>query len=202
MTEGEAVSSDLAEVIRGIIRAETAAPFQSLHKLVDRRIAELSAEVHGAVQLLDYSEANLSGQIAKVHEQIASVVAVPSAEARNSGLELQSIIGVSEVAANRIMGAAEAIDGWLRAGTTDGAVVAAVRDQINIIFEACAFQDLTGQRVRRAIDHLERVEVLLGDMLPGEAGGVVAAPEAPREFVHHPSRGPDLAQDDIDRLLA
>jgi chemotaxis protein CheZ len=74
------MDSAVTEVIRQIVRSETEAPFASLHKLVDRRIAELSAEVHGAVQLLDYSEANLSGQIARVHEQIASVVAAPSIE--------------------------------------------------------------------------------------------------------------------------
>jgi chemotaxis protein CheZ len=194
---------ELTEAIRDIVRAETVEPFKSLHKLVDRRIAELSAEVHGAVQLLDYSEANLSGQIARVHEQIASVVAAPSLEARNSGLELEAIIQVTETAANRIMEAAEAIDDWVRSGATDGAGRAEVNERINAIFEACAFQDLTSQRVRRAIEHLERVEKVLGGMLPGEP------PPPPQhdepevlDFVHHPSRGADLAQDEIDRLLA
>jgi chemotaxis protein CheZ len=194
------MNTELTEAIREIVRAETAAPFQSLHKLVDRRIAELSAEVHGAVQLLDYSEANLSSQIARVHEQIASVVATPSHEARNSGLELEAIIQVTETAANRIMEAAEAIDDWVRSGAIDRVGFASVNDRINAIFEACAFQDLTSQRVRRAIEHLERVEQALGDMVAGET---VVNPTAPvvHDFVHHPSRGADLAQDEIDRLL-
>lgn len=194
------MNTDLTEAIRAIVRAETAAPFESLHKLVDRRIAELSVEVHAAVQLLDYSEANLSSQIARVHEQIASVVATPSLEARNSGLELEAIIQVTETAANRIMEAAEAIDDWVRSGANDRDGVASVNGRINAIFEACAFQDLTSQRVRRAIEHLERVEQELGGMVPG----LTVNPTAPvvHDFVHHPSRGGDLAQDDIDRLLA
>lgn len=191
----------LATTIQAAVRAETAGQFESLHKLVDRRIAELSMEVHGAVQLMDYSEANLSGQIAKVHEHIASVVAAPSLEARNSGLELESIIQVTESAANRIMEAAEAIDDWVRSGATDRNALAGVNEKISAIFEACSFQDLTSQRVRRAIEHLERVEKMLGGMLEGDKP-VVAAANAVPAFVHHPTRGPDLAQDDIDKLLA
>lgn len=187
--------------MREAVRAETEPAFAALHRLVDRRIAELSAELHGAVQLMDYSEANLSEKIAKVHEQIASVVAAPNAEARNSGLELESIIQMTEAAANRIMEAAEAIDDWVRAGARDGDSIAGVNDKINAIFEACAFQDLTSQRVRRAIEHLERVETVLGGMI--EPGDAVTDPiDAPHPFVHHPSRGPDLPQDDIDQLLA
>jgi chemotaxis protein CheZ len=178
------------------VRDATEDQFRVLHRLIDRRMAELSAEVHGAVQLLDFSEANLSGQIARVHEQIASVVAAPSQEARNSGLELEAIIQVTETAANRIMEAAEAIDGWVRGGATDRDGLAAVNEKINAIFEACSFQDLTSQRVRRAIEHLERVEAMLGGMLKHEA------PEpAPIAFAHHQAAGPDLAQAEIDRLM-
>jgi chemotaxis protein CheZ len=109
---------------------------------------------------------------------------------------------VTETAANRIMEAAEAIDDWVRNGAKDREGLALVNDRIRAIFEACAFQDLTSQRVRRAIEHLERVEKVLVGMMPGEAR--VEAEEAPviHDYVHHPTRGSDLAQDDIDRLLA
>ena len=190
-----------AVAIQAAVRAETAEQFTSLHKLVDRRIAELSAEVHGVVQLMDYGEANLSSQIAKVHEQIVSVVAAPSPEARNSGLELESVIQVTETAANRIMEAAEAIDDWVRSGATDRDALAGVNEKISAIFEACSFQDLTSQRVRRAIEHLERVEKMLGGMMEGEKPAVAAMELVPA-FVHQPTRGPDLAQGDIDKLLA
>ena len=194
-----AIGGALAAALRQAVREETEAQFAALARLVDRRIAELSAEVHGAVQLLDYSEANLSGQIARVHEQIASVVAAPSREARNSGLELEAIIQVTEAAANRIMEAAEAIDDWVRSGATDRDGLAAVNGRINAIFEACAFQDLTGQRVRRAIEQLERAERMLGGLLPA---GTEPPPQAePVDFARHPSRGPDLGQGAIDRLF-
>ena len=44
--------------------------------------------------------------------------------------------------------------------------------EINAIFEACSFQDVTGQRIRRAIQHLQQVETMLTDIMPGECGSV------------------------------
>jgi len=182
----------LEALIRRSVREETASMFDALQRFVDRRIAELSTEVHATVQLVDFSEANLSGQIARIHEQIASVVAAPGKEARNSGVQLEAIVQVTETAANRIMEAAEAIDEWVRHGRHDPAGVASVSEKISSIFEACSFQDLTSQRVRRAIEHLERVETMLGKMAP------VAAAKAHEE----PAAVADLEQAAIDRLLA
>ncbi len=49
-----------------------------LRSFVDRRIAELSAEVHATTQLMDFSESNLTGQLAGLRDQISGVLAVPS----------------------------------------------------------------------------------------------------------------------------
>jgi chemotaxis protein CheZ len=136
------VETDLREAMR--------AEFADLHRFVDRRIAELSAEVHGAVTLMDYSEANISGQLTRVHEQIVGLLAAPAAATRNSGLELEAVVEATERAANQIMEAAEAIGAWVASGARDPESVTAVAERINSIFEACSFQDLTGQRVRRS----------------------------------------------------
>jgi len=191
---------DLEARLRADVRDELRTMFAELRSFVDRRFAELSTELHATVQLVDYSEANLSGQLARIHDQIASVVAAPSIEARNSGLELEAVVQVTEIAANRIMEAAEAIGDWVRDGRGNADGLEAVNDKINAIFEACSFQDLTSQRIRRAIEHLQHVESMLGNLVPA-AAGIGAAPEPPCE-THMPAfSGADLAQDDIDRLL-
>jgi chemotaxis protein CheZ len=87
------------------------------------------------------------------------------------------------------MEAAEAIGTWLKAGG-DPAALPAVTRQVNAIFEACTFQDLTGQRVRRAIEHLQQVESMLSGMVHGQP---VEQPAAPP---------PELEQTDIDSLFA
>ena len=82
----------------------------------------------------------------------------------NSGVELEAVVQATENAANQIMEAAEAITSWLQAGG-DPAALPAVTQQVNAIFEACTFQDLTGQRIRRAIEHLQQVETMLSGMM-------------------------------------
>ena len=185
--------------------AEIAAQFDDLRRFIDRRIAELSAEVHATVQLVDFSEANLSGQLARIHEQIAGLVAIPAATTRNSGVELEAVVQATEAAANTIMEAAEAIQDWIEGGTQDKAALLALSARVNSIFEACSFQDVTGQRIRRAIQHLQQVETMLQGMMP--AGTLAPVPEAVQvqalpSTVAEPDRaGPDLAQAEIDRLL-
>ena len=95
--------------IREGIKAEVAPLFEELRRFTDRRIAELSAEIHATVQLVDFSEVNLSGQLAKIQEQVSFMVAMPAAATRNSGLELEAVVQATEAAANQIMEAAEAI---------------------------------------------------------------------------------------------
>ena len=89
------------------------------------------------------------------------------------------------------MGAAEAIGNWLQAGG-DPAALQAVTQQVNAIFEACTFQDLTGQRIRRAIEHLQQVETMLSGMMHDDS------------CLNHADRiaPPDLVQTDIDSMFA
>lgn len=166
--------------------------FEDLRRFVDRRIAELSAEVHGTTQLLDFSESNLSGQLTRIHDQIARVVAHPMQASRNSGLELEAVVQATETAANQIMEAAEAIGELLQSGRRDAASFEVVAEKLSAIFEACTFQDVTGQRIRRAIEHLQRVETMLSDIMP---------PASQSEPTPAQLDGVDLQQGDVDRMF-
>jgi chemotaxis protein CheZ len=84
------------EALRAALGAELAPRLAELRSFVDRRIAELSAEVHASVELADMGETRISGEIARMHEQIAQLVAVPAAATRNSGLELEAVVQVTE----------------------------------------------------------------------------------------------------------
>jgi chemotaxis protein CheZ len=181
------------------VRQEVAPLFADLRRFVDRRIAELSVEVHGATQLLGFSETNLSSQLGRLHEQVGRMLGAPGLATRNSGLELEAVVQATEAAANQIMEAAEAIGECVRIAIPDKEAMAAISTKIDAIFEACAFQDLTGQRVRRAIEHLQHVESALC--------GMMAPPGTPHELYHPPaptvaSDGPDQNQADIDALFA
>ncbi len=198
-------ADQLQQTVSATIRAEMA----DLRGFVDRRIAELSMEIHATVDLVDFSETNLSSQLKAIREQIASVVAMPAAATRNSGLELEAVVQATEGAANRIMEAAEAIGDWLTSGKCDPAAVSAMQERVNDIFEACSFQDVTGQRIRRAIQHLQHVEAMLIEIAPSGATPVehvpvvVSAPFAPTAALTGAAAeaNPDLAQAAVDSLF-
>jgi len=183
----------IAHEVRTAMHSEIVPLFEDLRRFTDRRFAELSAEVHGAVQMVDFSEVNLSTQLGGIQEQITRLISVPTMSTRNSGIELEAVVQATEIAANRIMEAAETMGEWIREGRQDPD---AFFVKIDTIFEACAFQDVTGQRIRRAIEHLEHVESVLAHMVDPHSQ---VRPE-PQTLVQ--STGGDLNQVDIDSLLA
>lgn len=122
------------------------------------------------------------------------MVAMPVAATRNSGMELEAVVQATESAANTIMEAAEAISDWLHDGSCDAESLEQIAARINTIFGACTFQDVTGQRIRRAIKHLQQVETMLDKVVPGEVEPAVVTLD--------PVQGnPDLLQDEVDRLF-
>ncbi len=184
--------------MRAAVQAELAPFFADLRQFIDRRMSELSAEVHCATQLLGFSEDNMTTQLGHLHEQIGRMLAAPGAATRNSGLELEAVVQTTEAAANQIMEAAEAINECVRRAIPDPAEMHAISAKVDAIFEACAFQDLTGQRLRRAIEQLQHMESTLnGIMAPPGSKPEIFQPAPPTVV----SNGPDIAQQDIDALF-
>jgi chemotaxis protein CheZ len=184
--------------LRAAIREEISPFFAELRCFLDRRVSELSAEVHGATQLLGYSEDNLSGQLGKLHEQVARMLAAPADANRSSGIELEAVVHTTEQAANQILEAAESISDSIRTAVPDRDIMADINRKIDAIFEACSFQDISGQRIRRAIEHLQHVDTALADMIapPGTAAPVYQ-PRPPTVV----SNGVDHNQDEIDAMF-
>jgi len=73
-----------------------------------------------------------------------------------AGRELDLIVQQTEDATNTIMGCAEA----LMAADADNLTTykAFVDEKAMLLFEACSFQDLTGQRVRKVVETLNQIE--------------------------------------------
>ncbi len=113
---------------------------------------------------------------------------------------MEAVVQATEHAATQIMEAAEAIGDWVREGPRDATAMEEVVGRVNAIFEACSFQDLTSQRIRRAIQHLQHVEALIGG-LGKPAGENVKLPSLTGPGMDIEVSGSDLAQAEIDRLL-
>ncbi len=118
--------------------------------------------------------------------------------------ELDAVIQDSDVAAQRILAAAEQIDqaannlvGLLK-GNFERGLAQDIRDRVTQIFEACNFQDLTSQRVAKVRASLERLDRQIAGTLDELAQADTAPP------AHGPRLGDDaghVSQSDIDSLF-
>jgi chemotaxis protein CheZ len=76
--------------------------------------------------------------------------------------QLSAVIEATESAANQIMSVCEALAS-LKEEVGEPAA-AQVEQGVTAIFEACAFQDITGQRIAKATKTLRRIDQALGNL--------------------------------------
>ena len=129
----------------------------------------------------------------------------------NAKDELDIAVKATQEAAERILTCAETV---LAADpTANGTYAAGVEMAMLEILEACAFQDISGQHITKAVETLERVDKRITRF--AKASGVsdwkgaatdceAAKSKRQKELIlHGPAKGDDgLGQDDIDALLA
>lgn len=113
-----------------------------------------------------------------------------------AGKELDAIVSATEAATDQIMSAAE------RIMAADAADADTVNDACMEIFEACSFQDITGQRISKVVSTLEYIENYLDKLT--KAWGHEKDAEQPEEEVSEDSEaallnGPALAGEGIDQ---
>lgn len=126
--------------------------------------------------------------------------------------ELDAVVGATEEATGTIMDCCDVIQEHM--SKVDKSVAEAVEAEITKIFEACSFQDITGQRITKVVKTLQAIEEKVGKILevvlgktPGVSlagdGGAVADGEDPQSLLNGPQM-PDkaISQNDIDKLLA
>jgi len=101
---------------------------------------------------------SLSDYITNARKEIASLQPgdLESDRIPRAGLELDAIVQQTEAATNTIMEAAEEIMG---ADSADPEAYHTVtQDAVMRIFEACSFQDITGQRISKVVETLSHIE--------------------------------------------
>lgn len=122
---------------------------------------------------------------------------------------LDAVIKGTEEASHAIMDAVDVVQNT--ANSLSGAPQEALMGAITKIYEACNFQDLTGQRVNKVIKILKEVDARIARMLQLFGGEAAAATSIPRrderagdERLLNGPQLPDQApsQDDIDALFA
>ena len=122
-------------------------------------VSSIMDTLQGDMSALDlhiYRE--LDGLAEYINAAKADIAAVRSDDIRNKHLpdatdELDAIVRHTEEATGTILDAAEAID-----AEASKLECQAIKDQVMLIFEACGFQDLTGQRISKIVTTLQHIE--------------------------------------------
>jgi len=156
----------------------------------------------------------ISRAITKTKSEISALQAndIRSERIPEAGRELIAVVDATEDATNCIMECAETI---MTADPSNPATYHnVVNENVMAIFEACSFQDLTGQRISRVVETLEHIEKRVSKF--AERVGVadqdpnvpVDREEQDRQkrkkdlLIHGPqNQGEGASQDQIDNLL-
>ena len=150
----------------------------------------------------------VEGGIARKFTEIMEVVQAISYSGdgltpANAGVELDAVVDMTEDAANRILDAAGRItnsinkdDDWNDENVRQKAF-AAIQNEVDEIFMACSFQDITSQRIRKTLDNLHIIEDRLSGVL--DKLGI-----KPVDITENRQLKGEVAasQDDIDALFA
>jgi chemotaxis protein CheZ len=126
--------------------AEVAAQsLQSFFQAMDAKVYRELREIAGYIESMRH-------EIGALQVNDLKNTRIPAA-----GVELGAIVQATEAATNTIMECAEAV---MAADTGDPAAYRAlVADKMLVIFEACSFQDITGQRIAKVVETLQHIEV-------------------------------------------
>ena len=124
--------------------------------------------------------------------------------------QLDAVVGATEEATNKIMDECDRVSSI--AGTLSPAQNEQLTACVTRIFEACNFQDLTGQRITKVVSALKHIEDKIQALMLalGEEVGAHDTPPPPPPVDEDPDKkllnGPQLpgagvSQDDIDKLF-
>ncbi len=126
-----------------------------------------------------------------------------------AGDELTAIVGATERATNAILDAVERIE--KSANLAGGEPAAAILADVTAIYEACNFQDITGQRISKIVSVLKEVDQTVAGLLDAmnlpavviNAGASADASKTGEAALLNGPQMPDAApnQADIDALF-
>jgi chemotaxis protein CheZ len=156
----------------------------------------------------------IAGYIESLKREIGALKAneIKTTRIPAAGQELSAVCKATEAATNTIMECAETI---MAADNGDSAAYKAlVEEKMMIIFEACSFQDITGQRISKVVETLqlidERVSRFSKAISAREAAGATTDTERTQVREERNKRlllngpqlgGPETSQSEVDAMF-
>lgn len=163
------------------------------------------AALLGELEALGREVARAKSEIAALRVDDINASHIPTATD-----ELDAVVSHTATATNEILDCCETLEG-LQARLT-GADAEALSGAVTRIYEACSFQDITGQRIGKVVSALKSIEKRVAAVTQSFGRGTAPPPEPevpakPRTEGQELANGPQLpgsgtSQAEIDRLLA
>lgn len=202
---GEALANRLASIRARYPASEPELVADVVRAVLTTMSGDLSAQetsLLAEVEELGRTITNAKAEIAALRVDDITHAHIPFATD-----ELDAIVDHTATATNAILSSCETLDDV--AGSLSGELAAKLQDATTRIYEACSFQDITGQRITKVVGTLKTIEAKVAQIIAafgsGEAPVECLAEEAVGEAAllngpQHPAVAMD--QSDIDRLLA
>lgn len=205
--QADKVAAALAERLAGIRTRYVASDPDMVADVVRAVLATMSGDLTARETSLLSEVESLGRTIASAKAEIAAlrVDDIRVSDIPFATDELDAIVAHTASATHAILETCETLDAV--AEHLAGEPAAQLQDATTRIYEACGFQDITGQRITKVVNTLKIIEEKVGQLVStfGESTGEVAGPVARGEAVL--MNGPQLPtmamdQSDIDKLLA
>jgi chemotaxis protein CheZ len=203
----DGLSGNISELV-DLLRSEREAPVsltdiasvtEVLIACMERYFATVNSSMYREIQDLADHIAKAKGDISRAQPNEIKSERIPRA-----GKELGAIVQSTEGATNAIMEAAEEI---MASGSANGGGdrEAQIEGACMRIFEACSFQDVTGQRISKVVDTLTFIDERLDTLLEAYGGVADSAPvteEVEDPLLNGPQlEGEGISQDDVDSMF-
>lgn len=214
-----AVKEKIVAQLKGLQKSESAVDPSEVITIVESVIDSLEGDL-SAIGLKVYADIEaLARYINTARAEIAELRPddINSEHLPAATDELTAIVGATEQATHTIFEAVEGIEALTEQMTPE--VAEQVSAAVTSIFEACGFQDITGQRITKVVTALQQVEAKVDALLQAFGDDIrrdgpsrqkekkkntpSGAPARPdEELLNGPQLPEDaISQDDIDALF-
>ena len=180
----EKIASQLEELRKAngsIEPEEVVTVVEAIVDSIEGDMSAVSLKVYADIEALARYINTARAEIAELRPDDINAEHIPAATD-----ELTAIVGSTEQATNTIFEAVESIEALTEKMPED--VAEQVSNAVTSIFEACGFQDITGQRITKVVTALQKVESRVDDHALGHEGGAVGAVERQLGAVLRPER--------------
>ena len=151
---------------------ELQASLAEFRQFVARRFDEVSFEINATGQMLGMTEEAMAQRFSEVLLLLNAIsFRGDGSTPHNVGVELNAVVKTTEDAANKILDAATLISSltkqnidWSDPHQREKPLTA-INAQADGILTACAFQDLTGQRIAQTLENIRKAESDLTETL-------------------------------------